>query len=255
MDIRAWFLDYVSALEPLTPFLEVKRGHSLRVAQNARALGEALQWADRLVETLEAAGLLHDIGRFAMHRDHGSAFDSSGHDHGAVGYEELKAVFPWERTDLEPDPLLDVARFHNKRDIPPGCPATSLPFVRAVRDADKVDILEVIQRHVTEGRVDEIYPGIDPSGPADPAIIEAILRDGRAPSEKASSLADVLLLKLTWVLDMNFEPTLWHLDKSGLLDWYCDSLPADEPVREIVYRTRAYVRDRLPEPGVPSAAP
>jgi hypothetical protein len=255
MDIRAWFLDYVAALEPLTPFLEIKRGHSQRVAQNARALGEALQWTDRLVETLEAAGLLHDIGRFAMHRDHGSAWDAGGHDHGDIGYEELKAVFPWERTDLEPDPLLDVARYHNKRDIPTGCPATSLPFVKAVRDADKIDILEVIQRHVIEGRVDEIFPGVDPSGPPDPALLEAILRDGRAPSEKASSLADVLVLKLTWVFDINFEPTFWHLEKSGLLDWFSDNLPDDEPVREIVYRTRAYVRDRLPGSGTLPATP
>ncbi|GAG28969.1 unnamed protein product, partial [marine sediment metagenome] len=140
MDIRAWFLDYVSALEPLTPFLEIKKGHSIRVSQNSRALGEALEWTDHLTRTLEAAGLLHDIGRFAMQRDHGTAFDTDALDHGQIGYQALASEFPWEHTDIEPDPLLDVARFHNKRDIPTQCPETSLPFVQAVRDSDKVDI-------------------------------------------------------------------------------------------------------------------
>ncbi len=245
MDIRAWFLEYLAALEPLTPFLELKKGHSLRVSRNSRALGEALSWPDDLTATLEAAGLLHDIGRFAMHRDHGTPFDSPGHDHGEIGYQVLASEFPWEHTDIEPDPLLDVARFHNRREVPAECPEHSLPFVQAVRDCDKVDILEVIQTYVIQGRVDEIYPGIDPSGPPDPAIVEAVLRDGRAPSEKAGSLSDLLILKLTWVYDMNFEPTLWHLDKSGLIDWFADSLPPDEPVRELVYRVKAFVSAKI----------
>lgn len=246
MDTRAWFLEYVAALEPLTPFLELKKGHSLRVARNSRALGEALSWPDAGTRALEAAGLVHDIGRFAMQRDHGTAFDGPDLDHGQIGYQELASTFPWEHTDLEPDPLLDVARFHNRREVPPECPGTSLPYVQAVRDSDKVDILEVIQMYVDQGRVEEIYPGIDPSGPPDPAILEAVLRDGRAPTERAGSLADLLVLKLTWVYDMNFEPTLWHLDKSGLLEWFSQNLPDDEPVREIVYRARQLVAAKIP---------
>lgn len=244
MDVRAWFLDYVSAFEPLPPFLTLKKEHSLRVSHNSRAMAEALSWDPPLIVLAEASGVLHDIGRFSQYRDFDTVHDGPS-DHGDAGYDVLVAEFPWESTNLEPDPILDVARFHNKRAIPPDCPPTSLPFVRLVRDADKIDILEVIQSYVIRGDVDEIYPGIDPTGPPTPEILSSILQTTRSPTEHADTLADLLLIKLTWVYDMNFKPTYWHLDKSGLFDWYASNLPPTPEIGQIVSAARDHILAHL----------
>jgi putative nucleotidyltransferase with HDIG domain len=247
MDVREWFLEHVAGFEPLPPFLALKRDHSLRVASNSRALAEALGWEPPLVELAEACGLLHDIGRFAQYRDFDTVHDGPS-DHGESGYEVLVSTFPWERVDLDPDPILDTARYHNKRDIPPCAPA-SLPFLKLVRDADKIDILEVIQAYVIQDRVDEIYPGIDPRGAPDPDLVSHVLARSRAPSEHADSVADLMLVKLTWVYDINFAPSLRHLEMTGILDWMISRLPPGPGIDRIAATIRDHVRARLEDAG------
>jgi HD-GYP domain-containing protein (c-di-GMP phosphodiesterase class II) len=71
--VRERFLAYVESFgtdEGLHPMMKLKRAHTLRVARLAREIAAEMGWSGEDVRLAEAAGVLHDVGRFTQYRDH-----------------------------------------------------------------------------------------------------------------------------------------------------------------------------------------
>jgi HD superfamily phosphodiesterase len=120
------------------------------VAENAALLAAGLRLPPGEQRLARAAGLLHDVGRFSQCRDHGSLSDAVTTDHGAKGRKVLEK----QAADLFKDPqererLFAAVQFHNRRtaDIPP-LPKDAAALLNLLRDADKLDIMEVVLRSV-----------------------------------------------------------------------------------------------------------
>ena len=166
--LRTWFERYIDRFRDregvLSPLLDLKHAHSLRVAENAAFIAAALSLPETERRLAEGAGLVHDVGRFTQFTRHGSFRDADTVDHGAEGRMVLEA----QDLSFLPDPgdrerLLCVVEYHNRKrtDIPSGLSPGQDRFLRLIRDADKLDIMELVLRAVAADGFQDL-PGMLP---------------------------------------------------------------------------------------------
>jgi len=261
--IAAWFDEFPSrwfgpcpAEMPALAVLKIE--HSRRVAAECRSLARDLGWVEGDVMLAEAAGLLHDVGRFPQLRRYGTLYDALSANHGELGWKEIsKSEIPGMLGDGERDALLDAVLHHNQLKAPSGMPELSSRILGVVRDADKLDILDVVRDTVQNrrfGEFPEIFERLDLDGPVNAELIREILETRSASYRNARSLADFTLLQLSWIYDMNHAETLRRYAERGFLDYVRRSLPADRNVCAVISEAERFISGRVGDasPGGPA---
>lgn len=256
-ELKQWFAAFVDGYrEPdgsLHSVHTLKWDHSRRVADECREIATDLGWGPDDVNTAEALGTLHDVARFPQYEQYRTLVDRDSVNHGKFGYDLVRergildACTPEDR-----EAILDGIRFHNLRSVPDALPPRVLRFVRLIRDADKLDILHIVEVSLRDGAVKrnpEILLNIDVDGPATPELVQQILREKTGSYENVKSLADMNLMRMTWMYDINYLPCLRRIVDRGLLDGLKETIPApvDPGVHRIIRAARDYVNERLRE--------
>jgi hypothetical protein len=229
--LQAWFERYVERFRDregvLPPMLDLKYCHSLRVAENAER---------RLAEGF---GLVHDVGRFTQYARYGSFQDADTVDHGAEGHRVLEA----QDLSFLPDPgerewLFRVVEYHNRKEIniPCGLSAGQDRLLRLIRDADKLDIMElVLQAVASDGFRDlpGMLPHIRLCRELSPGVLSEAAKTRSVSNGNLSTLADFLVMMATWCYDMNYLPTRRLAVQRNLLPRIRRELPDTKPIRDL----------------------
>lgn len=210
--LRTWFLGYALSFADaggvLLPMKQLKLDHTLRTAGNARRIAEGEGWDALACAALEAAGLLHDVGRFPQYRDYRTFDDARSINHAQRGYEVLREEEPlaaWSpavRTRIE-----TAVRYHNARHIPDGLEPEALRLLHGVRDADKLDIIHVVDDAIRTDSLSlfpEMTLHVDLDGPLHDPILEALEARETIGYGEVRSLADFLGILLSWLYDLRF---------------------------------------------------
>lgn len=212
--IKKWFETYsarfAGADGRLHPFLKLKYDHSFKVAENARAIALALGWPQDDALAAEALGLLHDTGCFSQFADFGSFIDANTIDHGERGWEVIRCgEVLADCSSRDQKHILVGVRFHNRREIPDHFDRDTLNYLRLIRDADKLDIMRVVNEaaaRCTNEEFAEMFPGISLEGKESPELVEAV-RTGKNPSfALVKTHADIQIMLRSWEDQLNFEP-------------------------------------------------
>ena len=223
----------------LHPLLELKRLHSLRVAGNAGFIAATLGLPEGERLLAEGAGLVHDLGRFPQFSLYASFRDAATVDHGAEGRRALEAQDLSFLSDPEArERLLLAVAYHNRKgaDIPFGLAPDQDRLLRLIRDADKLDIMELVLRAVaSDGFRDlgEMLPHIRLCRELSPAVLREALETKSVSSAHLSTLADFLLMLATWFYDLNYPPTRQLAAQREILSRIRRELPDVKAVREI----------------------
>ena len=260
--VREWFLAHVRQFaDPsgeLHAMIQLKLNHSFRVCADALEIARDLGWDESHVRTAECLGLLHDCARFPQYHEFRTFSDQRSFDHGEKAYDIV----------CEQDPISDLAaplrrsvltgiRYHNRRRIPDEVTGLDLAMTRLVRDADKVDIMFVISDAILNDRIKdypEITLHIDTKGPPTEALVREIL-DHRAGSyQNVHTLADMNLLRLCWVYDINYLPTIRRMLDRGLYADICRTIPDTPDIRRIKESIGGFMHD-LVDRGEPVLHP
>jgi len=226
--LEIWFRDYVDRFRDsqglLHPMLELKRSHSLRVAKNAKLIAVDLRLSEAEQRNAEVAGLIHDVGRFEQFERYLSFRDADTTDHGFEGYRILKAQEPplvedftlWEL-------LLCAVLHHNKRriDLPSDISRGQEQLLWLVRDADKLDIMEIVLNSVASDGFRDfavMLPNIRLTHDLSPEVLEEVQNTRSVSSDNLSTMADFLVMTASWFYDLNYIPT-WRMamDRDVLL--------------------------------------
>lgn len=251
--IRVWFDAYVRTFagpgEALAPPMLLKAEHSERVAWDARDLARDLGWSRREVNLAEAAGLLHDIGRFSQFLEFGTFHDAVSIDHGLRGREVLdKSLITSSLVPSERDCLTDAVRYHNAKALPDHLDGNTLPLARLIRDADKLDVFRVVLESVERDGFKELprmLPKVRLGGPLSPSVIDDVRTNRFCSIDNVESLGDFLLMQLAWVYDVNFEPTFRRILDRGIISRIARNLAEDQPaVMDIVEEAKLFVTKR-----------
>ena len=253
--IREQFQSYVDGFaeegRSLHPVLQLKADHCERVAAEAKALAIDLGWPLPDRTAAEALGLLHDVGRFSQYADFGSFSDPVSVDHGLRGWEVVRAE-GW-LSDWAPEErgrMLDGIRYHNGRTIPDNLSRQSLAMVRLIRDADKLDIFEIVLSEVRRDGFQDLpkmLPHLALDRTPTPEMVRELRGKRNASSQGIRTLADFLLLQLSWVYTMNYAPTVRRFHERDLCGQVLDLLEVDAAVEAFRADIDDYVTTRLGE--------
>jgi hypothetical protein len=251
-EIQRWFGEYVDDFrgpdQKLPPLLQLKLEHSLRVAEDARGMAIDLGWPEADVNTAEAIGILHDVGRFSQYAEFKTLSDRQSINHAERSWEVVDqeiVLSGVSTTDCQR--IKDAVLNHNNIEIPAGISKDSLPFVRLIRDADKLDIFMLFHEIVSNDRLDEhpeLVFGIRLEGPANPELVDMIRARRNVPFSMIKSLTDFKLIQMSWVYDIHYPPAFERIDQRNILG-KLESLLAPSPeATEVANMARGHVARR-----------
>lgn len=253
--IRQWFTSYVDTFAAKDGSMHntyvIKKTHSLRVSADCRMLAEALGWTVGRVNAAEALGLLHDVGRFPQFQRFKTLEDSRSIDHGELGHEVVG------HSDLlsglgedEASAILCGICCHNKRELATGAGREALALLKLIRDADKLDIFHIANVIIKTGgfkQYPEILLNVDVSGPPSADLMEEIASRRSGSYKHVRSLADMSLIRLSWVFDFNYLPTFHCVASRGLLTELMDLIPDTPETRKLMKMAKAHLTKKLKE--------
>lgn len=224
--------------------LRYKRDHSFRVRDNILFLGRSLNLNPQQLLIAEAIGLLHDAGRFAQFAKYRTFKDYKTEDHAELGLTVLTEQHVLDNlTEPERQTILVAIRNHNKRTIAPSVYGDNLLFCQLIRDADKLDILDQIvtfyeKPELTPYFAVEDYPK---TGKYSDDIIEAILNNRQISYSAVKSDVDMKIVRMSWLLDINFPAAVGVIKDKHYLDRIADILPKTAETA----RVYNYIKQRL----------
>jgi len=212
--IRRRFLIYVDAYiaraGKMQPMMKLKREHCAFVAKNARELAERNGWEPPALFAAEALGLLHDIGRFPQLEEYGTFRDECSIHHGLRGMQVIQEEQILDGID-EPlqKSLLLAVRYHNDRELNRAILPEALPWLKLIRDADRLDIYRVIIKTLQDGEVEkhpDVVLHLELNGPPSPRILKSISQHEPPAYADLHSVSDFLLMILSWTHQMEMLP-------------------------------------------------
>lgn len=252
-NIKNWLSEYVDTYREedgsLNYLLQLKIDHSLRVADDSRHIATSLGWTEDDINLAEAIGILHDAGRFSQFAEFNTFHDPDSINHGKRGYEVVQAQDILSTCDESTrSTILDSIRFHNCRDIPSGRPDESVRFLKLIRDADKIDIIYIVN-HAIKNKLHEKYPqimlNIDLEGPMTPELIAEVKSTGTGTYSNVNSLADLNLMRLTWISNINYTPSVQLFADRRLMEELIESIPSEPEAQEVASIFMNKLKQRL----------
>ncbi|MDR3362013.1 MAG: HD domain-containing protein [Desulfovibrio sp.] len=237
LDIRSherWFANYAAqerAKEREDPApLDLKFTHTHNVLANARHIVSSENFTQARACLL--AALYHDVARFEQYLRYRTFRDRVSCDHGLLGIKILKQERPLnEEHPLVRRLVLAAVGLHNRFRLP-SLPEDLALVTRVVRDADKLDILRVMDEHLSQPG--PYSPTVVMSLPDDDTIVsepilQAALEGCVAAYEDLRSVNDFRVLLGTWFTDMNFTGSRQKFVTDGHARRILQALPANAP--------------------------
>jgi hypothetical protein len=248
--LKAWFEDYISKFSFDDPIAQQSIGlkieHTRRVCETVLDIGGSLHLSRDDLCTAEAAGLLHDIGRFEQYRQYGTFSDSRSEDHAALGVKIIQANRVLQ--GLEPamaEIIVRVVKYHNRAALPAGEEERFLFFLKLLRDADKVDIWRVVTdyyQNAGNNRNQTIELELPDRPQISDSVYNALMNGQLAQMADLKTLNDFKLLQIGWIYDVNFPRTFQIVLENGYLEMIRDALPRTSVrVTEIYEQARAHL--------------
>ncbi len=247
---QQFFLEYTASYiannESCRYQLLYKRNHSLRVSGLAGLIAKRLHMSEKEILFARLIGLYHDIARFDQYTKFNTFRDGDSFDHGDYGSELLKALPLFAELGEETRAVLECSvRFHNKREVPATLDGDFLLGTKLARDADKLDIFYVTKRGLRDGTNHLISIARSENQEVTPEVVAALALKKPIDYRIVKTELDFLLVKVGWVYDLNFVPSLALLRKGKSLQAIMDVLPQTPEVQEQLRGVDMYMDESL----------
>ncbi|MCI7568378.1 MAG: HD domain-containing protein [Desulfovibrio sp.] len=251
-DIRPheeWFRAYVAAerageRENPAP-LDLKDLHTAKVLAHARAIVAEEAFAPTEARAALLAALYHDVARFEQYRRFRTFRDAESCNHGQWGVRILKRE---KRLDTEAPAIrrltLAAVGMHNRYALPAGLPDAFRLVTCVVRDADKLDILRVMDEslhHPDAATRTAVLSLPDTPGLFSPRVRDDALCNRVASYADLRSVNDFRVLLGTWFGDLHFAASRRRFLAEGHARHLVETLPEDDAYAAV----RTHLLNRL----------
>lgn len=217
--------------------LELKRLHTGMVLKNASLIAATENFCPQLRYACELAALYHDLARFDQFLQFQTFKDKLSVNHALWAVKLLKRH---KRLQAEAPAIRKMAlaaiAVHNRKAIPAGLRGNSLLAACVLRDADKTDIVRVMDEHL--GGPGPYNPTVVlglPDSPEQysPKVIASALKGQAASYDDLKSVNDFKVLLGAWYFDMHFNGSRQVFIKNGNALNLILSLPAADPYMDV----------------------
>ena len=232
MKEEEFFNNYIRNYDRRLKGIKLKYNHSFRVVEKALNIAKSIKLSKEDMETVRVCALFHDIARFEQYTKYKSFDDSKTFDHGDRGAEILL------ENGYNDEIVLNTVKYHNKLEIPNNLDDKSKLFLRIIRDADKLDIIEYqSNKCITDNVVipDEIKSYFDNE--------KSI---GMVKFKPEGNLLGMLRM-LAFVFDLNYGYSFKYIKDLDVINIKCDSIKkhGNTGIDEIRDICNKYVESRL----------
>jgi hypothetical protein len=251
---KAWFDKFVAGFygddEYINANIKLKEEHSGRVCDEMLYLASKLRLTDNQRLLAETVALFHDVGRFPQFLKYQTYSDPKSINHCLLGIEVLqKEIVLAELADDERQIIETAIRYHGEKELPNNLTGDTLLFSKMIRDADKLDIFNVIIKLYLQQKDDPDNFKLEIEMPDEPGftpeVLDAILTGGRIDYKSLRTWNDMKLCILGWVYDVNFVPTLRRLKQRRHLETIFEFLPDIPDIHKVRDKIFAYVDSRI----------
>jgi len=253
-EMKSWFEGYAQTFKTGNSDrlrnIVLKEKHTRRVCREILDIGEKLGLGEEDLRLAEVMALFHDIGRFEQYARYGTFQDRISVDHAQLSAEVLQEEGVLEGLD-EPTQnlILQVISHHNKKFLPEGDSTRCLFFTRLLRDADKLDILQVLSEYYQNSS--EKNKALEYELSDTPGISDEVYREISAGTlvdiSHLKNLNDFKMLQIGWVYDINFGPTFRALKERGYLEMIHDTMIRSEKIDNAFARVLIRLEERALE--------
>ena len=256
---ESWFAGYAERQYALCEGdagpMRLKEQHTRAVLGYARRMAQEEGFAPHIVRACLLAALYHDVARFAQYLRYGTFRDRDSRNHGLWGAAILKREGRLAREDATVRRLvLTAVALHNRYALPAALPDDMACVARTVRDADKLDILRVMDEHLSGPRpyCPTVVLGLpDTADKVSGKVLEDALQGRVASYTDLRSVNDFRVLLGTWLDDMHFACSRRLFAESPHAERLLLGLPQEGPyaaVRACLLRRLASVRQQSARP-------
>ena len=236
-----WFLEFSQEFLVGSEFdvanVQLKIDHTMRVLEFVRQIAGARCLGGRLTELAHLAALFHDVGRFEQYARYRTFHDQMSVNHAYQGVVTLKRQRVLE--DLAPAArklVLGAMALHNRRFLPRGLPRELEELTRMVRDADKLDIFQVMLAHFTPGsrhnKVVNLELRPDPDKYT-PAVLARVLGREMVNYQEMVWVNDFKLLLCSWIYDLKYSVSRRVVKERGYLEKLLGYLPQNSEFKRL----------------------
>jgi len=211
--------------------LRLKCEHTRRVLAGAGEIVDAEYFPPDLARATLIAALYHDVGRFDQYLRYRTFNDRISCNHAILGIRIINQKGCLDGEEMRQTIGAAVA-LHNRFALPPALPDDLRRITLVVRDADKLDILRLMDEELHgEGKSARavVYGLPDNPARASNKIIAAALAGRPASYGDLQSVGDFRLLLSAWIFEMNFTASRQRFATDGHARRLLEGLPADSP--------------------------
>lgn len=233
MKEEEFFEEYTSQYDKTLPGIALKYNHSFRVVEKALIIAEDLNLTLEDMELVRVCALLHDIARFEQYKEFNSFDDKKTFDHGDKEVEILK------ENGYNNEIVLNSVKYHNKLEIPNNLDSRNKLFLKIVRDADKVDILQYQGYNCETNDYTISKELID--------FFKKHKSIGQDIKEKPQGNIVGLLRMLAFIFDLNYKSSFKMVKDLDLINRKCDIIRDHkiDGIEEIRKICNEYIESRI----------
>ena len=235
--------EYIVAYDKTNPRIALKAGHIFRVANVSKTIAEELELSEEQIKLAELIGLLHDIGRFEQLRIYDTFSDRDSVDHAELGVKilkENKLLYKFCEDEKYHAIILKAISNHNKFKIAEGLDEETLLQAKIIRDADKIDILNLLQfeKFDTLFKKDNI---IDESITED--VLKAFMENKQLDRANLKSNMDIWINNISYIFDIYFKPSFKIIKENDYINKLIDRTKTEdmEKIRKVANK---YIDDK-----------
>lgn len=253
-DVYTQFNDYVNRYDITNPKIELKVKHTYSVVNKAKAIAESLLLPKEDISLACLIAVLHDIGRFEQLRLYNSFYDNQTIDHADFGVTllfEQGLIRKFIASTKYDHIIYKAIKNHNKFEIEQGLSEAELLHAKIIRDADKLDNLEIKCTLPLETIYDKSKEIIETQ-----EITAAVFNSFKQHKTILSSIRktdlDVWLSHLAFVFDMHFEYCFKEILNCKYLDILYHRLNYQNPITKnqmkVIYQeVISYCKQKISE--------
>ena len=246
-NLQSWFSQYTNQYSSLNSVhkeaYKLKIRHSAKVSRICGDIGRSLKLTDKDTALAETIGLFHDVGRFEQFSRYKTFLDKKSENHAELGVKVLqeRQILNHLDNDIQ-DIIRKAISYHNRLKIPDGESPRVILFSKLIRDADKLDIFDLVSTYYNgNGRSAVIELDLPDEPGYSSGMLLDLFENKLADMKKMRTLNDFKLLQLGWVYDLNFPLTVKIIQERQYLEAIRKSLPASDEIDELMAHLNDYL--------------
>ena len=245
-----WFDEYVAGFYGSDEFvnenIKLKEDHSRRVCSEMQFLVDRLNLTDEQKAVARIVALFHDIGRFEQFKKYRTYNDHKSVDHSQHGLQVIRQHRLLGEIDSTTKQIIEKSiAYHNLMELPEDLSGELLLQARLIRDADKLDIFYIVIQYYKKIKQDPEAFRLEVELPDNDSysekVLNKVLTGQRINYRDLHNWNDMKLCQLSWIYDINFQPTFERIREKQYLQKIISILPSDSHIQALKEHVLRYV--------------